>query len=220
MNEEKKLTLKEKKIASIKQRQFNTISIIVAFVLGLSVGYLIWGYTPKEKVDKIGDIPIEGYPSIGPENAEIILIEFSDFGCSFCSKWHNETFQPLMDAYPEQILFVYRDVPFRAFSASEAAKCADEQGLFWEYHDKLFSYEYGLDEGAFVQYAEELGLDMNEFTTCMSEHRYKDTIQKDLDFASQLGINSTPTFYINGIKLIGAQPLAAFKEVIDEELAK
>jgi protein-disulfide isomerase len=126
-----------------------------------------------------------------------------------------------MDAYPDQIRFVYRDVPFRAFPASEAAMCADEQGYFWAYHDRLFSYSYGLDGDAFIRYAEELNLNMDDFNTCLSEHRYKDVIQKDLDFATlELGINSTPTFFINGIKLIGAQPIEAFMQVIDEELAK
>ena len=236
MNETKKLTKKEEKIISFKQNQFYTVMMFLTFALGILVGYFIWGTsssapaapeTPaavapqqEQVIAKAEDIPTEGFPSIGPKDAEITLIEFSDFGCSFCAKWHNETFKELMAAYPDQIRFVYRDVPFRAFPASEAAMCAGEQGFYWEYHDRLFSYEYGLDDNAYTQYANELNLDMDAFSTCVSEHRYRETIQASLDYATQeLGINSTPTFYINGIKLIGAQPIGAFKQIIDQELA-
>lgn len=237
MNEETTLTKKEEKIISFKQSQFYTVVTILAFAVGVLVGYFIWGTNSpaplapvaaavpqaapqQSQVAKVDNIPTEGYPSIGPEDAEIVLIEFSDFGCSFCAKWHNETYEDLMAAYPDQIRFVYRDVPFRAFPASEAAMCAQEQDAFWAYHDSLFSYKYGLTDGAYAQYAEELNLNMDTFNTCMSEHRYQKNVQNSLDFATQqLGINSTPTFYINGIKIIGAQPLGAFKQIIDAELA-
>ena len=234
---EKKYTKKEEKIISFKQSQFYTVLIFLAFALGILVGYFIWGTNPpvatapeaeieqtmpeseSEKTTPRYEIPIEGYPSIGPENAPIVLVEFSDFGCSFCAKWHNETFDDLMSAYPDQILFVYRDVPFRAFPASEAVMCAREQNSFWEYHDKLFSYEYGLDENAFMQYAKDLNLDIDKFSTCLSTHRYQENIQRDLEFATDLGVSSTPTFFVNGIPLIGAQPIEAFKQLIDRELA-
>lgn len=240
MNAKNPSSKKEEKLVAFKQTQFYTVLTMLAFAAGILVGYFIWGTNPPaapalaaavdqapvamEEAPQTGgvfNIPTEGYPSIGPEDAAITLIEFSDFGCSFCAKWHNEAFQALMDAYPDQIRFVYRDVPFRAFPASEAAWCAKDQGLFWEYHDKLFSYEYGLDDNAYVQYAQDLNLDMDDFNTCMSEHRYKASIQADLEFAtSQLGINSTPTFFINGTKLIGAQPISVFMQAIDAELAK
>ncbi len=241
MNEEKTPTKKEEKLISFKKDQFYTVLTILAFSVGVLVGYFIWGANPpiapapavavgqpaavaappqQEQVVKIENIPIEGYPSMGPEDAEIVLIEFSDFGCSFCAKWHNETFDALMDAYPDQIRFVYRDVPFRAFPASEAALCARDQGFFWEYHDKLFSYEYGLDDNAFIQYAQELSLNMDDFNTCMNDHWFEADVQADLEFAtSQLGINSTPTFFVNGTRLVGAQPISVFMQAIDAELA-
>ena len=246
MNDKKTLTKKEKKLVSFKQNQFYTVITILAFAFGILIGYFIWGTSssvpvaptqaaaepveaqPAEaeqaqaaeaQAPQRYDIPTEGFPSIGPEDAEIVLVEFSDFGCSYCAKWHNETFEDLMAAYPDQIRFIYHDVPFRAFPASEAARCAEEQDAFWEYHDKLFSYEYGLDDNAFTQYAEALNLDMDSFNTCMSEHRYKEIIQTDLDFATQLGISSTPTFFINGMAIVGAQPLEVFIQIIDQELA-
>lgn len=230
--------MKEENLITFKRNQFYTVVTILAFAFGILVGYVIWGTNASAPVaaaaqpagaqaaevesqaqPKRYDIPTEGFPSIGPENAEIVLIEFSDFGCSYCAKWHNETFASLMNAYPDQIRFVYRDVPFRAFPASEAAMCAKEQGFYWEYHDRLFSYEYGLTDEAYTQYAKELNFDMDAFNTCLSDHRYQESIQKDMDFATQLGINSTPTFFVNGLPLVGAQPFEAFKQLIDQELA-
>ncbi|OQX64632.1 MAG: hypothetical protein B6I38_04880 [Anaerolineaceae bacterium 4572_5.1] len=251
MNPEIAPTLKEERMVSFKRDQFYTVLVILAFSVGVLVGYFIWGTTtpsapaglaeaavqpdgaqaapaaqqektPGETADqnvKRYDIPTAGFPSTGPEDAEIVLVEFSDFGCSFCAKWHNETFEDLMEAYPDQIRFVYRDVPFRAFPASEAAMCADEQGFYWEYHERLFSYKYGLTDEAYIQYAEELNLDMDTFNTCVSEHRYQKSIQEDMDFATQLGINSTPTFFINGMAVVGAQPFELFQQIIDQELA-
>ena len=95
--------------------------------------------------------------------------------------------------------------------------CAGEQNAFWQYHEKLFSSET-LGSEIYSQYAQELKLDMTAFETCMTEHRYQDAIQKDSDFAINLGIRSTPTFFINGLALVGAQPLDVFKQVIDKEL--
>jgi len=122
------------------------------------------------------------------------------------------------------VRLVYRDFPLtsihrNAFPAAEAANCANEQGVFWEYHDKLFSMELGLSSEAYQGYAQELDLDMNEFIECLESGRYKDEVQADFDFAANLGIRSTPTFFINGIALVGAQPFEVFQEVIDKELA-
>ena len=232
----KKPTPKRERVSSFKRDQSRTFIAILAFALGIFAGYLIWGTSstptealapaetaPQDAPDALlvqrKEISIEGYPSIGPKDAPITIVEFSDFGCSFCAKWHNETFEELMATYPDQIRFVYRDVPFRAFPASEAAQCAREQDSFWEYHDKLFSYEYGLTDEAYLQYARDLNLDMDAFTACLSDHRYQEKVQRDLDYATELGVNSTPTFYINGIPLIGAHPLETFKQAIDKELA-
>ncbi len=224
---------KEKRMVARKRDQTRFVWAALSFVFGLLVGYLLWGGQPTQPAAKPADeipaaenrsgqradIPIDGFPSVGPKDAPIVLVEFSDFGCSFCAKWHNETYEELMAAYPEQIRFVYRDVPFRAFPASEAAQCARQQDAFWAYHDKLFGYEYGLSDEAYLQYAQDLNLDMDEFVSCLNEHRYEAMIQRDLDAARELGISSTPTFFINGIQLVGAQPIEAFKQLIDKELA-
>jgi len=168
-------------------------------------------------------IPTDGFPSLGPADAPITIVEFSDFQCPFCRAWHQQTYQPLLDAYPGKIRIVYRDFPLtsihpNAFPAAEAAQCANEQNAFWPYHDKLFSSE-NLGDDVYKQYAQDLGLDVAKFDDCLTTHKYQKYIQDNSDFAVNLGVNSTPTFFINGLAIVGAQPISVFQQVIDKELA-
>jgi protein-disulfide isomerase len=169
------------------------------------------------------DIPVEGYPSHGPEDAPITIVEFSDFQCPFCRRFHDETYQALLDAYPGQIRFVYRNLPLTsihpaAMPAAVASLCANDQGKYWEFHDKLFSSET-LDEPTYIQYATDLELDVDTFTACLSDGSHDEFIQQDMDFAINLGIQSTPTFFVNGLAIVGAQPLTNFTRLIDQDLA-
>jgi protein-disulfide isomerase len=169
------------------------------------------------------DIPTEGYPSLGPDDAPITIVEFSDFQCPFCRRFHDETYQDLLNAYPGQIRFVYRNLPLTsihpaAMPAAVASLCANDQGVYWEYHEKLFSSET-LDEATYIQYATDLGIDVDKFTACLSDGSHDEFIQQDMDFALDLGVQSTPTFFINGLAIVGAQPLTNFTQLIDQELA-
>jgi protein-disulfide isomerase len=132
-------------------------------------------------------------------------------------------YEPLLAAYPGQIRFVYRNLPLTSIhpdaqSAAEAAMCAGEQDAFWEFHEKLFS-SATLGNAAYLQYAQELKLNTPSFESCLTDRTYQAQIQKDSDFAINLGISSTPTFFINGLAIVGAQPIDVFKQVIDKELA-
>ena len=232
--------VKQGQTFTFKATHFYAVLVVVAFALGIIIGYLAWGRTPAaftvsaeppaavEAATSAPQyvrykIPTDGYPSLGPANAPITLVEFADFQCPFCREWEQQTYKPLLAAYPGKIRIVYRDFPLtsihpNAMPAAEAAQCANEQGKFWDFHDKLFASE-NLSDDVYKQYAQELGLDMNKFNECASTHKYAKNIQADSDFATNLGINSTPTFFINGLALIGAQPLNAFTSVIDKELA-
>jgi protein-disulfide isomerase len=212
-----------------------TVILPVIFALGLGTGYLLWGrnITSAEATTaevqipenvRRYDVPTEGDPSIGPDDAEITIVEFSDYQCPFCKRWHDEVFARLLQEYPDQVRIVFRDFPItsihpEAYPAAEAAHCAGEQGAYWPYHSALFSQKYGLGEAAYEKYAVELGLDTSAFAQCRSEERYSTQIASDLDFATALGISSTPTFFINGIALVGAQSYDVYKQVIDLELA-
>jgi protein-disulfide isomerase len=210
---------------------------LVFFLLGLGSGFLVWGrdsttiaapaaqqaaVTIPDKVVRY-DIPVDDDPALGPADAPITLIEFSDYQCPFCTKWHDEVFPLLIKEYGDKIHFVYRDLPLSihgdAQSAAEAANCAGEQGAYWKFHDALFSEQYGLGAEAYLKYAADLGLDADALAACVNEGRYTDEVMADYTFAENLGVSSTPTFFINGIAIVGAQPYEVFKQVIDLELA-
>jgi protein-disulfide isomerase len=106
-----------------------------------------------------------------------------------------------------------------AYTAAVAGMCAEDQNAFWPYHDKLFSDEYGLGRDAYLQYAVDLGLDADAFEACLDSGKFDDFIQEDMDFSLNLGVRSTPTFFVNGLAIVGAQPLDVFQRVIDQELA-
>ena len=170
------------------------------------------------------DIPIDDDPMIGPEDAPITIVEFSDYECPSCQRWHTEVFERLLEAYPDEVRLVYRDFPLtsihpNATPAAIAANCAREQDVFWDYHDKLFGMELGLNTEAYQEYASQLDIDTEEFTECLDSGRYDEEVQADFDFAANLGVRSTPTFFVNGIAVVGAQPFEVFEQVIEQELA-
>ncbi len=170
------------------------------------------------------EVSTDDDPSIGPENAPVTIIEFSDFQCPYCGVWYKQVYKQLLASYPTQIRLVYRDLPLpmhpEAVPAAEAAECANEQGAFWKYHDVLFEQQYGLDRAAYEHYAADLGLDATAFAACLDSHRYQAEIEADARDAGSVGISGTPSFVVNGRVLIGALPFSEFKTVIDEELAK
>ena len=171
----------------------------------------------RREVDPAGD------PSLGPADAAITIVEFSDFNCPYCQRWHREVSQELLSAYPDQIQFVYKDFPVVGggrvgFLSAQAAHCAEEQGSYWEYHNALFSGAYTLGSSGIDQIAVDLGLDLDPFKECMVEARYAEEVRDDFNYGVSLGVSSTPTFFINGIPLVGAQPVVNFAQIIDSEL--
>jgi protein-disulfide isomerase len=229
---------------TFKRSHFYSILVVLAFAVGIFVGYVAWGrggngstavavaQQPQGPVVEVPtadtqykryDIPTEGSPSLGPANAPITIVEFSDFQCPFCIRFHQDTYQALLAAYPGKIRFVYRNLPLTSIhpmaqSAAVASLCAKDQNAFWQYHDKLFSAQYDLGRDGYVKYATDLGLDVTKFQTCIDGTSHDGDIKKDSDFALNLGVQSTPTFFINGLAVVGAQPLSAFQQVIDKEL--
>lgn len=162
-------------------------------------------------------------PYIGAEDAPVVIVEFSDFNCTFCNRFYDETLSLVIDTYGDKIRFVYRDYPILAqssVSAALAAQCAFEQDNFWNYHNILFDNRGNFAREQLIGYAETLGLDAEQFTTCLDNQQYQDEIVADFREAQALGIRGTPSFFINGRFVSGAQPFAVFAAAIDEELAK
>jgi protein-disulfide isomerase len=164
-----------------------------------------------------------GDPAIGPADAPVTIVEFSDFQCPYCKTFRDQTLDALLERYGDQVRFVFRDFPLSqlhpfAQKAAEASECANEQGHYWEMHDLLFANSPNLSEDALKGFAEQLGLDMEQFNECLDSGRYADEVTADLQEGMSYGVTGTPTFFINGIRLVGAQPLANFQAIIDQEL--
>jgi protein-disulfide isomerase len=221
---------------TFKRSHFYVALAPVAFLLGLGVGFFAWGRDGGQAAAAQGsipeieipgtryDIPINASdPFLGPEDAPITIIEFSDFECPFCRRHNLEVFPRLMAEYSGQIRYIFKDFPLtsihpNAFSAAEAAHCAAEQDGFWEFHDLVFENAVFSQE-TYEQYASQIGINSSSFSRCLGENRYASEVQADYDFALQLGVRSTPTFFINGIAVVGAQPFEVFAQVIDSELS-
>lgn len=161
-----------------------------------------------------------GNPTIGPEDALVTIIEFGDFHCRFCKSFVDNTLDPLLDTYEGRVRFVFRDYPILGDSSVQAAlagECADDQDQFWAYHDLLYTGQ-DLTRVGFVQYATELGMDLDAFNTCLDDVAHQADIEADYRAGAQLGVTGTPTFFINGKMFVGAQPYENFVAAIEAEL--
>jgi predicted DsbA family dithiol-disulfide isomerase len=162
-------------------------------------------------------------PSLGPDDAPITIVEFSDYQCPFCAR-AEPTLKELLARYPTQIRIFYRHLPLSfhplALGAAKAAVCADDQDHFWAYHDLLFVNQKKLERDDLLGYARVLDLDVARFDACVDDEATALRVQEDFDAARSLGATGTPAFFINGIMLTGAQPVSAFESVIDEELLR
>jgi protein-disulfide isomerase len=168
------------------------------------------------------EVSVDGAPFRGSATAPVTIVEFSDFQCPFC-KQVVPTLTQVLSRYGEKVKLVYRDFPLdihpQAGKAAEAARCAQDQGKFWEYHDALFANSPNLSPQGLKTYAEQLGLDISSFEHCLASGTYAAAVQKSIDEAIRLGVTGTPAFFINGELLSGAQPLESFVRVIERELA-
>ena len=170
------------------------------------------------------ELSVDGAPSKGPAKAPVTIVEFSDFHCPFCRRVL-PTLAQLESQYGEKIKLVFRDFPIdnlhpEASKAHEAARCANEQGKFWAYHDKLFASPSKSSPEIFKGFAKDLGLNATAFEVCLSSGKYQAAVKKDIEEGNRLGVTGTPAFFINGRIISGAQPLEAFARVIDDELAR
>jgi protein-disulfide isomerase len=158
----------------------------------------------------------------GAKDAPVTIVEFSDFQCPFC-KSASTTVKQLVERYPGKVKWVFRDFPIpnlhpAAPKAHEAARCAAEQGKFWEYHDVLFEKSPRQAPEELKQYAKDLNLDTTAFAACLDSGKHEAQVNEDMNEGAQLGITGTPTYFINGRQLVGAQPATTFQRIIDSEL--
>ncbi|MEO5345338.1 MAG: DsbA family protein [Magnetococcus sp. YQC-9] len=157
----------------------------------------------------------------GDIKAPVTIIEFSDFECPYCRR-AQVTLKKVSEAYGDKIRMVFRHYPLpfhaKAPKASEAAQCAADQGKFWPMHDILFDDKTNLDPPELKKAAKTVGLDQAAFDKCLDSGKHAARVMADLSDGKKLGVTGTPTFFINGVRVVGAQPFEKFKSVIDEEL--
>jgi protein-disulfide isomerase len=170
------------------------------------------------------EISVAGEPFKGSEKAPVTVVKFEDFHCPFC-KQVQPTFNELLSRYNGKVRLVHKDLPLesihpQARQAAEAARCAYEQGKFWEYHDKLYANSPKASADDLKSYAKDVGLNFDSFDRCFASGKYKAVVQQDLNEGVQLGLTGTPTIFINGREISGNQPFEAFEAIIDDELAR
>jgi protein-disulfide isomerase len=165
----------------------------------------------------------DGAPFRGSATALVTIVEFSDFHCPFCRQVGPVVAQ-VLSRYGDKVKLVHRDFPLdslhpQARQAAEAARCAGDQGKFWQYHDRLLVRASNGSTAELRATASAVGLDMVAFDRCASSRTYREAVQHDVDEGTRLGVTGTPTFFINGRSIAGTQPIDAFASLIDQELA-
>ena len=167
------------------------------------------------------DVSVAGAPFKGPETAAVTIVKFEDFDCSFCRSAQT-TIDQLLARYGDRVKLVHRDFPIDPRHAKslahEAARCAGDQGRFWAYHDALYASTPKSTPDELKVHAEAIGLDVDAFAQCLAGGTGPALVQRDVDEGRRVGVKATPTFFVNGRPLVGAQPLERFVEIIDQEL--
>ncbi|HXH20459.1 MAG TPA: DsbA family protein [Dehalococcoidia bacterium] len=167
--------------------------------------------------------------TLGSPTAPVTVVAWEDFQCPFCRQANDTALAQVIENYVKagQVKVEYRHFAFlgnESIVAAEASECANDQGKFWEYHDILFANQQGENRGAFStnrlkQMADRVGLDRAMFDSCLESGKYRSAIEAETRAGRQLGIDSTPVFFVNGTKISGAQPYSVFKTAIDKALA-
>jgi protein-disulfide isomerase len=193
-----------------------------AFVKALRSQAKVAVYLTPPPVHRI-QVNVDGAPFVGATVAPVTIVEFSDFHCPFCQR-AEATIGQILSRYGDRVRMIWRDYPIdnlhpQARKAHEAARCASDQRKFWPYHKALFAGSPKQPD-QLPAVAAETGLDLASFKECVASGKHRAAVQKDIEEGRRLDVTGTPTFFINGRVLTGAQPLEAFVRVIDDELAR
>ena len=216
------------------------VSGIALLLIGLAFVPTLW-----EQLQPVGEIvipesqprPMTDFNTVGDPDAPVVIVEFSDFQCPYCKLFADETEPLIIQNHVEngEVYFVYRSLgnfisdnvrrsQTESRDSAEAAYCAGDQGKFWEYKDIVYANWQGEDVGSFtpkrlVAFAEALNLDIDQFQDCFDGAKYRDQVMQDQIDGANAGINSTPSFLINGKLVVGAQPYSVFQQEIQDALA-
>ena len=199
------------------------ILILIAFLAVMGViAWAIASYKPSSQAYNPSNL---GDNVMGSPNASVVIVEYSDFQCPFCARFYRDTEGQIKSNYIDtgKVRFVYKHFPLNSIhsyaqKAAEASECAAEQGKFWEYHDKLFDNQKSLFTNSLKQYAVDIGLNATQFNSCLDSSAMQQKVSNDYQQGIAAGVKSTPTFFINGQRIEGAQPYSVFEAAIEKEL--
>jgi protein-disulfide isomerase len=177
----------------------------------------------RPDAEKVYSIELGDAPIRGSESAKVTIVEWADFQCPFCARV-NPTLEQIGKEYGDKVRIAFKHLPLsmhdRAQAAHQASEAAHRQGKFWEMHDRIFASPKDLSPETYLKYAGEMGLNMEQYNSDFASSSVRKAIEDDLALARELGVSGTPSFFVNGRFLSGAQPYGAFARLIDEELAK
>jgi len=211
-----------------------SLGIITGFALAVACIWLIWEFSLDETYIKVNsDNPTEKFdfegfditnrPTLGDPGAVVTVVELTDYECPFCKRYNQDVLPRILAEYGDRIRYVAVNFPLihihpSAFSASMACECAHQQERFWQYRRELFASGNGLKLDNLLFIANQIGLDMMKFQTCLESSDIKSIVERDILIAESLGVTGTPTFFINDKLLVGSRPFGSFKVLIDSEL--
>ncbi|MCJ7513291.1 MAG: DsbA family protein [Anaerolineales bacterium] len=220
-----------------KRNRERNRSRIFAVLVVVGVGLVVAAILIVPNLRPVGEVVVPAASprpnpqgtAMGDPGAPVVIEEYSDFQCAYCARFSAETEPRIVADYiaTGKAYFVYKNYAFLggpSADAAEASLCAADQGKFWEYHDILFANQNEGDPRAFSEahleaFAEAIGLDSTEFGACLSDNRQMDQVRQEYADGSALGVNSTPTFFVNGKQVSGAQPFEVFQAEIEAALA-
>jgi len=232
-----------------QQQILYTLLLVATFLVGYLLATVQYLKNPAQKAvetgspsaqagqqgqpdpNKVYDVGIGHFPIKGNDSAKVTVVEFADFRCPFCEKFFTDTEPQLMKEYVNtgKVKFAFRNYQFlgpASVVAGNSAECANEQGKFWDMYEYLYKNQppesdtsmYTADNLA--QIAGTLGMDTGKFKSCMDSSKFQKNIDQDMSDGQKISVSATPTFFVNGKQILGAQPYANFKALIDAELAK
>lgn len=216
----------DSEIAELAKKRFWRNIVVVAIIVVVILIIIIIRAVLATDVETVSNT--DNDPSVGNPNAKVIIREYSDFECPACRTSALSLEKVVPEYSADELYYAYNDFPIiqlhkNAYEAALAAQCAYKQEKFWEYHDRLF-----LDQSSwkdlenprdkFIAYAKALDLDSDMFSICYDEEQTKDLIEEDLNEARELDINSTPTYFVNSIRYVGAKDENGWRDLIDSFL--
>lgn len=210
----------------------NYLYLSIPIIIGIFVGFVL-AYDTMDKEDPYftpNSLTQDGSPILGKNDAEITILEWGDYQCTYCYNFHKSTLPVILNEYVEtgRVNIVFKDFPLNgpdSVLAAEATYCAEDQKKYWQYHNELYSNWAGERTGwitidALTEFASEIGLDLNKFNSCLQSHKYHQKVRDLEKFGLDIGIDATPSFLIFDdkkiVKIRGNQPLDSFRRVIED----